>query len=118
MNDELKSKIDKLSIQERQIENSIPFGATTIENLIGNGIGSSANILKKRSSTQTNTFIEIKKVNKKTEKLLNHKLIEFASHYVNNFVQPANKDWKITRNFVTSMIEVSQFVCNVNVMIQ
>ena len=103
--EELKLKIDKLSIQERKIETS--FGGTTIiGDLISNGIGSSSINLKKRSSGQSNTIIEIKKVNKKTKKLLNETLIEFASHYINNFVKPTNKEWQITRNFVTSLIEV------------
>ena len=63
--EELKLKIDKLSIQERKIETS--FGGTTIiGDLISNGIGSSSINLKKRSSGQSNTIIEIKKVNKKS----------------------------------------------------
>ena len=110
MNEELKSDISKLSIQERRIERTLPLESTGIfVNLTKNGIGSSdgpSNNLKRKSSTKMNTFIEIKKLNKRTEKLLNHNLIEFASHYVNNFIKTTNKDWQITRNFVTSMIEV------------
>ena len=108
INEELKSEIGKLSIQDKRIESMIPITGTSIGgDWIRSGVSNiPSNNLKRRNSVKTNTFIEIRKLNKKTEKLLNHNLIEFASHYVNNFVKTTNKDWQITRNFVTSMIEV------------
>lgn len=67
----------------------------------------SDSVLKKRTSSQSNTFVEIKKINKKLEKSLNQNMIEFAAHYVNNIVKTSNADWQISRNFVTNMVEVN-----------
>jgi len=64
-------------------------------------------VLKKRTASQANTIVEIKKVNKKLEKLLNQNMIEFAAHYVNNITKSSNADWQISRNFVTNMVEVN-----------
>jgi len=62
---------------------------------------------KRRMNDRLGSVIEVKKVNKKIEKLLNNNIIEFASHYINNFVKTTHKDWKITKNFVTSMVEIN-----------
>ena len=39
--------------------------------------------------------------------MLNQNMIEFALHYINNIVKTTTKDWQITRNFVTNMVEVN-----------
>eukprot|EP00331_Platyophrya_macrostoma_P011545 CAMPEP_0176425114 /NCGR_PEP_ID=MMETSP0127-20121128/11216_1 /TAXON_ID=938130 /ORGANISM="Platyophrya macrostoma, Strain WH" /LENGTH=514 /DNA_ID=CAMNT_0017806253 /DNA_START=111 /DNA_END=1655 /DNA_ORIENTATION=+ len=62
---------------------------------------------KRRNPFAKRTVIEVKKINKKTEKMLNHNLIEFSLHHINNIVKTTNKDWQITRNFVTNMVEVN-----------
>jgi hypothetical protein len=62
---------------------------------------------KRRNPYARGTVIEIKKVNRKTEKMLNQNMIEFALHYINNIVKTTTKDWQITRNFVTNMVEVN-----------
>lgn len=86
--EELKEKLNNLSLADRSNE-------------------STSGNLKRRNPYSNRTVIEIKKVNKKTEKLLNQNLIEFALHYINNIVKTTNKDWQITRNFVTNMVEVN-----------
>ena len=66
-------------------------------------------LLGKRSLVQANSVVEVKKVNKKLEKLLNPTTVEFAAHYVNNMMKPSNTDWQVSRNFVTNMVEVHCF---------
>ena len=63
-------------------------------------------VLGKRSAVQANSVVEIKKMNKKFEKLLNQNTIEFAAHYVNSMAKTTSIDWQISRTFVTSMVEV------------
>mmetsp|Transcript_35460 Transcript_35460/g.31964 ORF Transcript_35460/g.31964 Transcript_35460/m.31964 type:complete len:97 (+) Transcript_35460:893-1183(+) len=53
----------------------------------------SGSVLTKRTSSQSNSYVEIKKVNKKVEKNLNQNMVEFAAHYVNNIVKTSNADW-------------------------
>jgi hypothetical protein len=89
--DELKNRINNLSLGDSGSESSYP----------------TSNLVKRKSQSKVGSYIEIKKVNKKTEKLLNQNLIEFASHYVNTFVKTTNKDWQITRTFVTNMVEIN-----------
>jgi len=64
-------------------------------------------LLGKRSAYQATSSVEIKKISKKLEKLLNPTTIEFAAHYVNNMVKSSNLGWQISRNFVTNMVEVN-----------
>lgn len=66
-------------------------------------------LLGKRNAVQVNSVVEIKKVNKKLEKLLNPNTIEFAAYYVNN-MKSNNLDWQISRNFVTNMVEVNNLM--------
>ena len=43
----------------------------------------------------------------KDKKFYRFQGIEFSeSEDINNFIKPTNKEWQITRNFVTSLIEV------------
>ena len=65
-------------------------------------------VLRKRTASQANSVIEMKKVTKKFEKLLNPNMIEYAAHYVNQISKNSNADWQISRNFVTNMVEVYQ----------
>jgi len=67
-------------------------------------------LLGKRSAHQATSSVEIKKISKKLEKLLNPNTIEFAAHYVNNMVKSSNLGWQISRNFVTNMVEVTFFI--------
>jgi hypothetical protein len=64
-------------------------------------------VLGKRSAFQAKSVVEIKKTNKKLERLLNQNTIEFAAYYVNNMMKNSNIDWQISRNFVTNMVEVN-----------
>jgi len=68
---------------------------------------SNGSLLGKRSAYQATSSVEIKKISKKLEKLLNPNTIEFAAHYVNNMVKSSNLGWQISRNFVTNMVEVN-----------
>ena len=63
-------------------------------------------MLGKRNAQQAYGTVEIKKVSKKLEKILNPNTVEFAAHYVNNMVKTTSFDWQVSRNFVTNMIEV------------
>ena len=90
------------SLQDDEQDMKKNFKHMKISNQNSNG-----SVLGKRSAMQANTVVEIKKVNKKTEKLLNQNTIEFAAYYVNNMVKTSNNDWQISRNFVTNMVEVS-----------
>ena len=87
--EDLKNKLSSLSLADNRSEASI------------------LRTLKRRNPYAKGTVIEIKKVNKKTEKMLNQNMIEFALHYINNIVKTTTKDWQITRNFVTNMVEVN-----------
>lgn len=86
--EDLKNKLNNLSIAENKGEVA-------------------KKSLKRRNPYSKNTVIEIKKVNRKTERMLNQNIIEFALHYINTIVKTTNKDWQITRNFVTNMVEVN-----------
>ena len=66
----------------------------------------SSSILGKRSAIQANSVVEIKKINKKSEKLINPHMIEFAAHYVNTMTKTSSADWQISKSFVTNMVEV------------
>jgi len=77
------------------------ISSTNASNAGGNSL------LGKRSLVQANSVVEVKKVNKKLEKLLNPTTVEFAAHYVNNMMKPSNTDWQVSRNFVTNMVEVN-----------
>lgn len=76
-------------------------------NISANDNSNLGSMLGKRSSVQANTVVEIKKINKKLEKMLNQHTIEFAAYYVNNMVKTSNHDWQVSRNFVTNMVEVN-----------
>jgi len=69
--------------------------------------GDNSTVLGKRSAFEANSTIEIKKINKKSEKLINHHMIEFAAHYVNTVTKTSSSDWQVSRSFVTNMVEVN-----------
>ena len=80
----------------------------SFNNLRINSVDNSS-VLGKRSAAQAHSVVEIKRVNKKFEKLLNQNMLEFAAHYVNNMTKTSSQDWQISRSFVTNMVEVLLF---------
>jgi len=125
MNDQDKKNVDNFSSSMR-LENSalhIPIPQytpmnkikldeehelkTSFNNLRISPMDNSSSLLGKRSAMQANSTVEIKKVNKKFEKLLNPNMIEFAAHYVNTMAKTSSLDWQISRSFVTNMVEVN-----------
>lgn len=68
-----------------------------------------ANPNKKRRLQEANesgSRIEIKKFNKKAEKLLNPTFINYASDYIEKFMSNSKEKWQVARGFVTNIIEV------------
>jgi hypothetical protein len=126
MNDQDKKNVDNFSSSMR-FENSsslhipIPMYAplnklklddeqelkTSFNNLRISPAENTSSLLGKRTAMQAHSNVEIKKVNKKTEKLLNPNMIEFAAHYVNTMTKTTSLDWQISRTFVTNMVEVN-----------
>jgi len=86
--EDLKNRLSSLSITDKKSE-SIPRG------------------VKRRNPYAKGTVIEIKKINRKTERMLNQNMIEYALNYINTIVKTTTKDWQITRTFVTNMVEVN-----------
>jgi len=70
------------------------------------------NMNKKRKlqeSTESNSRIEIKKFTKKAEKLLNPTFVNYASDYIEKFMENSKEKWQVARGFVTNIIEVKIF---------
>jgi len=126
MNDQDKKNVDNFSSSMR-FENSaglhipIPMYAplnkiklddeqelkTSFNNLRISPAENTSSLLGKRTAMQAHSTVEIKRVNKKIEKLLNPNMIEFAAHYVNTMTKTTSLDWQISRSFVTNMVEVN-----------
>ena len=70
------------------------------------------NMNKKRKlqeSNESNSRIEIKKFTKKAEKLLNPTFVNYASDYIEKFMENSKEKWQVARGFVTNIIEVIFF---------
>jgi len=134
MNDQDKKNVDNFSSSMR-FENSaslhipIPMYAplnkiklddeqelkTSFNNLRISPAENTSSLLGKRTAMQAHSTVEIKRVNKKIEKLLNPNMIEFAAHYVNTMTKTTSLDWQISRSFVTNMVEVIGFPRTLNI---
>lgn len=67
------------------------------------------NLNKKRKLQEANessSHIEIKKFTKKAEKLLNPTFVNYASDYIEKFMENSKEKWQVARGFVTNIIEV------------